>query len=101
MKLKLNLEKINMEKKFDYIKGGKGYDKVVNRKLVLIDDDYNTFDHVIDCLISLCDHEKIQAEQCALLTHHKGFCEILSGKSTDLEFIKKDLLIYGLNVKIV
>ena len=90
-----------MEQEFDYIKDGKDYNKVSESKLILIDDDYNTFDHVVDCLISLCDHEKIQAEQCALLTHHKGFCEILSGKSTDLEFVKKDLLIYGLNVKIV
>ena len=55
----------------------------------------------MDCLVSLCDHNKIQAEQCALLTHHKGFCEILNGKSIDLELIKKDLLIYGLNVKVI
>ena len=90
-----------MEQEFDYIKDGKDYNKVSESKLILIDDDYNTFDHVIDCLVSLCDHNKIQAEQCALLTHHKGFCEISNGKSIDLELIKKDLLIYGLNVKVI
>ena len=75
--------------------------KVAKKSLVLINDNYNTFDHVIDCLTSLCDHEPIQAEQCALLTHYKGSCEVLSGNNVDLELIKDDLIVYGLDVKIV
>ncbi len=101
MKLKLNLEKINMEKKFDHIKGGKDYDKVVNRKLVLIDDDYNTFDHVVDCLISLCDHEKIQAEQCAWIVHNNGKCMVKRGEFTKLKPICSALLDAGLSAKIL
>jgi len=42
------------------------------RKLVLYNDDVNTFDHVIDCLIDICKHEVHQAEQCATLVHYKG-----------------------------
>ena len=38
--------------------------RLVKVNLFLIDDDYNTFDHVVDCLVSLCDHNKIQKEQC-------------------------------------
>ena len=75
--------------------------KVAEKALVLINDDYNTFDHVVDCLMSLCDHESIQAEQCALLTHYKGSCEVLIGKYTDLELVKDDLALYGLNVEIL
>ena len=75
--------------------------KVAEKALVLINDDYNTFDHVIDCLMSLCDHKPIQAEQCALLTHYKGSCEVLIGKYTDLELVKDDLVLYGLNVEIL
>ena len=75
--------------------------KVDDKILVLINDDYNTFEHVIDCLMSLCDHTAIQAEQCALLTHYKGSCEVLTGISSDLELIKEDLILYGLDVKIL
>ena len=56
---------------------------------------------MVDCLILLCDHEPIQAEQCALLTHYKGSCEVLIGKDTDLELVKDDLALYGLNVEIL
>ena len=77
------------------------FSKVAEKALVLINDDYNTFDHVVDCLTSLCDHEPIQAEQCALLTHYKGSCEVLIGEYTDLELVKDDLALYGLNVEIL
>ena len=29
--------------------------------LVLFDDNVNTFDHVIDLLVKVCDHDEIQA----------------------------------------
>ena len=61
----------------------------------------NTFDYVIDCLVSLCDHDPLQAEQCVLLTHHIGYCEILTGDQQYLELIEKDLALYGLTVNIV
>ena len=35
--------------------------KLTTKRLILLNDDYNTFDHVIDCLVSLCDHETVQA----------------------------------------
>ena len=75
--------------------------KVAEKSLVLINDDYNTFDHVVDCLTSLCDHEPLQAEQCALLTHYKGSCEVLRGRYIDLELARDDLNIYGLNTTIL
>ena len=37
--------------------------------IVLYNDDHNTFDHVIDCLMAYCGHEVLQAEQCALIVH--------------------------------
>jgi len=40
--------------------------------LLIWNDDVNTFDWVIDTLIEICGHSKEQAEQCALLIHHKG-----------------------------
>ena len=44
--------------------------------LILINDNFNSFDYVIDCLTALCDHDMIQAEQCALITHNNGRCKI-------------------------
>nr|WP_321450812.1 ATP-dependent Clp protease adaptor ClpS [uncultured Carboxylicivirga sp.] len=49
------------------------------RTLTLHNDDINTFDHVIDVLCEVCDHDALQAEQCALITHYKGSCDIMSG----------------------
>ena len=74
---------------------------VAFKTLYLINDDFNSFDHVIDCLVAICDHNPIQAEQSALLTHYKGRCDILMGELENLEPIKEDLLLYGLYVEII
>ena len=47
--------------------------------LVLYNDDHNTFDHVIESLVEVCGHDSVQAEQCALIAHFKGSCEVKSG----------------------
>ena len=75
--------------------------KIKVKSLFLINDDYNSFDYVVDCLTAICDHEPIQAEQCALLTHYKGSCEIMLAEKIDLEPVKEDLALYGLNVEIM
>jgi len=75
--------------------------KIKVKSLFLINDDFNSFDYVVDCLTAICDHETIQAEQCALLTHYKGSCEIVTGENSDLEPLREDLALYGLNVEIL
>jgi len=75
--------------------------KLKEKSLFLINDDYNSFDHVVDCLTAICDHDPLQAEQCALLAHHKGSCEIMLAEKIDLEPVKEDLALYGLNVEII
>ena len=69
--------------------------------LYLINDEYNTFDHVINCLVAICEHDELQAEQCAFLTHYKGSCEIAIGRSEDLIPLQEDLSLYGLDVEII
>ena len=54
------------------------------RALVIHNDDYNTFDHVIDTLINVCKHNAIQAEQCTLIIHHNGKCEVKLGTLQEL-----------------
>jgi len=53
--------------------------------LVLYNDDFNTFEFVIESLIEVCDHSAEQAEQCATITHYKGKCEIKKGLKKDLQ----------------
>jgi len=69
--------------------------------LVLYNDAYNSFDYVIKTLVEECKHETIQAEQCAVLVHHKGKCEILTGDLFELQEIKNRLSAKGLTVTIV
>lgn len=40
--------------------------------LIVWNDEVNTFDHVIESLMDVCEHSPEQAEQCALFIHHKG-----------------------------
>ena len=54
--------------------------------LVLWNDDYNSFDWVIECLIKVCGHDPLQAEQCAHLVHFTGKCDVKRG---DKETITK------------
>jgi len=66
--------------------------------LILHNDDYNTFDYVINCLMEICNHNREQAEQCALITHHNGKCDIKKGPSSLLLNQKEELLNMGLSV---
>ena len=47
--------------------------------LILWNDDVNTFDWVIETLIEICGHSTEQAEQCAILIHHKGKYAVKTG----------------------
>jgi len=51
----------------------------VVKKLILFNDDFNTFDFIIESLVEVCKHDFIQAETCALIAHYKGKCAIKSG----------------------
>lgn len=69
--------------------GGSGKEK---RILTLHNDDTNTFDHVIDVLCEVCEHDAIQAEQCALITHYKGSCDIMAGSADELLPVQKKMV---------
>ena len=51
----------------------------LNNEIVLYNDDVNTFDHVIDTLIRVCNHTPEQAEQCSLIVHYNGKCTVKTG----------------------
>lgn len=65
-------------------------------KLTLHNDDFNEFYWVINCLMDICKHSLEQAEQCALITHNNGKCDIKVGSEEYLKEIKTELLLKGL-----
>lgn len=69
-------------------------------QLRLHNDEYNTFDYVIDCLVSICKHTPDQAEQCALLVHFKGSYVVNSGPKEDMETQQKRMSDLGLKASI-
>lgn len=68
--------------------------------IVLYNDDVNSFEHVIACLIKYCKHTGHQAEQCALLVHHKGKYAVKGGSMEVLKPICQALLDNLLSAKI-
>jgi len=68
--------------------------------LFLYNDDFNTFDHVIECLISICKHDEIQAEQCAYIVHYTGKCDVKYGSFLELKPLKDALIEKGLSATI-
>lgn len=69
-------------------------------KIVLFNDDHNTFDHVIEMLMKVCGHDALQAEQCAVIVHFKGKCDVKHGSYEDLEPLCTALLEADLTAEI-
>ncbi len=68
--------------------------------LILFNDEINTFEHVIKSLVEVCGHDSVQAEQCALIVHLKGSCEIKTGMKEVLQAMSRSLNAKGLNSKV-
>jgi len=75
-------------------------EEVLENKIVLFDDDVNTFDFVIESLMNVCGHDDLQAEQCTLIVHYKGKCDIKNGEYGKLEPLCTALLDRGLTAEI-
>jgi ATP-dependent Clp protease adaptor protein ClpS len=75
-------------------------DDLLSQQIVLYNDDVNTFEHVIHCLMKYCKHEIHQAEQCAMIVHYNGKCGVKNGTYEELKPICEALLEKGLSAKI-
>jgi ATP-dependent Clp protease adaptor protein ClpS len=71
-------------------------DSILVNKLVVHNDDVNTFDHVIEALIDICSHTFEQAEQCAMIIHLKGKCSVKTGSYKKLVSMKDRILDRGI-----
>lgn len=71
------------------------------RDLMIYNDDYNTFDHVIESLIKVCRHDPIQAEQCTMIIHYNGKCSVKKGTYEILKPMRQALNERGIDAKIL
>ena len=69
-------------------------------QLIVHNDEVNTFDWVIQCLVEVCRHTYEQAEQCALIIHFKGKYGVKTGVKSELQPMKNSLSDRGLSVTI-
>ena len=69
--------------------------------LVVFNDDINTFEHVIDTLIRVCEHTPEQAEQCTLIIHHKGKCTVKNGSFDFLRPMREAICEAGIDARIL
>lgn len=68
--------------------------------VILYNDDVNTFEWVIECLMKYCGHEEMQAEQCAWIVHTKGKCLVKAGSFNQLEPVCTALCDSGLSASL-
>lgn len=73
----------------------------MNSEIIVYNDDVNTFDHVINTLVRVCDHTPIQAEQCSLIVHFNGKCTVKTGEYDKLKIQCTGLLEAGLSAEII
>lgn len=73
---------------------------LLDSRLIVYNDDVNSFQWVIECLCKYCGHTTEQAEQCSYIIHHKGKCDVKKGSKEILQPMKEALLDAGLTATI-
>ncbi|MBY5958298.1 ATP-dependent Clp protease adaptor ClpS [Membranicola marinus] len=69
-------------------------------ELVVYNDDYNTFDHVIECFVQILKHSEVQAEQLSLMIHFNGKAIVKTAPFKVLKPYKDALVERGLSAVI-
>lgn len=70
------------------------------KDLVVYNDDFNTFDHVIDTLMRVCRHTPEQAEQCTLIIHYRGKCCVKTGAFKEIKPMRDAICDAGIDARI-
>ena len=70
------------------------------KKLVLFNDEVNTFDYVIETLKEVCNHTPEQAEQCTMIIHYNGKCAVKEGSPNKLKPMWEAILDRGISAEI-
>jgi len=70
-------------------------------EIIIYNDDFNTFQYVIDTLIKVCGHDPLQAEQCTLMIHYNGKCSVKRGDYNQLKPLCENILERGITAEIL
>jgi ATP-dependent Clp protease adaptor protein ClpS len=76
-------------------------DKLPQKRLLVFNDDHNTFEHVIETLMQVCEHTEEQAEQCTLIIHYKGKCTVKEGTAALLKAMCTAICDRGIKASVV
>lgn len=68
----------------------------VSHRLILLNDDFNTFEWVIETLMDVCKHDEVQAEQCAYIVHYKGKCAVSHGPFEKMKRMREQIVDRGI-----
>lgn len=71
------------------------------KDLMVFNDDVNTFEHVINTLVKVCNHSAEQAEQCAFIIHYKGKCSVKKGLLKTLKPMEEAICDAGIDAKVI
>jgi ATP-dependent Clp protease adaptor protein ClpS len=71
-----------------------------NSKLIVYNDEFNTFDWVIECFMDILNHNEVQAEQLSYMIHFNGKANVKSGSKKVLAPFKQALIDRGLSAVI-
>lgn len=69
-------------------------------ELIVYNDDYNTFDWVIQCFVEVLSHSATQAEQLSIIIHTKGKATVKTSTMPVLRPLKDALVDRGLSAVI-
>lgn len=69
-------------------------------RLVVYNDDVNTFDHVIKCFCEILQHTNQQAEQLSIIIHSKGKATVKTATRKELRPKREALLDRGISAVI-
>jgi len=75
-------------------------DEDLEKKLIIINDDFNTFDWVIVSLIQVCGLSGEKAMQVTIKVHHDGSCLAKTGTKKELKPMKEALNERGISAEI-
>ncbi|MCP5498793.1 MAG: ATP-dependent Clp protease adaptor ClpS [Leptospiraceae bacterium] len=75
-------------------------DNLYGNKVILYNDDYNTFDHVELCLMKICMKSEKEAQRIALEAHNKGRAICYEGSHEVCETVAEKMSLQNLSVTI-
>jgi ATP-dependent Clp protease adaptor protein ClpS len=88
-----NVQLYEMSKKKPTVKRGK-------YRVIVHNDNHNTFDHVIDSLMDVCGHVYLQSVQCALIVHEAKRCAVYTDTYEECYQVHTELRKLGITVTV-